>query len=239
MWYLIIAVICFYMIDTVATFVYCYIQEKRQKKKEVDTPQKSKSVVLYESDYKFPKRQIKWLFHIYAGWIRYKLIHLGKIPCHTYRNFMLRHVYRMKLAKTAVIYGGFEIRSPWNIHIADGAIVGDESKLDGRNGIFIGKNVNLSTGVWIWTEQHDINDPHFYSNETGGAVIVQDRVWISSRVTVLPKTKIYESVVVAAGAVVTKNCEAYTIYGGIPAKKIGERSKKLFYEFTGRHEVFW
>lgn len=112
---------------------------KRQKKKEVDTPQKSKSVVLYESDYKFPKRQIKWLFHIYAGWIRYKLIHLGKIPCHTYRNFMLRHVYRMKLAKTAVIYGGFEIRSPWNIHIADGAIVGDESKLDGRNGIFIGK----------------------------------------------------------------------------------------------------
>lgn len=114
-----------------------------------------------------------------------------------------------------------------------------ESKLDGRNGIFIGKNVNLSTGVWIWTEQHDINDPHFYSNETGGAVIVQDRVWISSRVTVLPKTKIYEGAVVAAGAVVTKNCEAYTIYGGIPAKKIGERSKKLFYEFTGRHEVFW
>lgn len=65
------------------------------------------------------------------------------------------------------------------------------------------------------------------------------RVWISSRVTVLPKTKIYEGAVVAAGAVVTKNCEAYTIYGGIPAKKIGERSKKLFYEFTGRHEVFW
>ena len=63
--------------------------------------------------------------------------------------------------------------------------------------------------------------------------------WISSRVTVLPKTKIYEGAVVAAGAVVTKNCEAYTIYGGIPAKKIGERSKKLFYEFTGRHEVFW
>lgn len=58
-------------------------------------------------------------------------------------------------------------------------------------------------------------------------------------VTVLPKTKIYEGAVVAAGAVVTKNCEAYTIYGGIPAKKIGERSKKLFYEFTGRHEVFW
>lgn len=81
MWYLIIAVICFYMIDTVATFVYCYIQGKRQKKKDVDTPQKLKSAVLYESDYKFPKRQIKWLFHIYAGWIRYKLIHLGKIPC--------------------------------------------------------------------------------------------------------------------------------------------------------------
>jgi maltose O-acetyltransferase len=36
--------------------------------------------------------------------------------------------------------------------------------------------------------------------------------------------------VVAAGAVVTKDVETYSIVGGVPAKKIGERSQELRYE---------
>lgn len=83
----------------------------------------------------------------------------------------------MDISKTAVIYGGFEIRAPWKIKIDDGSVIGDECKLDGRNGIKIGKNVNFSTGVWIWTEQHDINDANFESNNSGGPVIIRDRAW--------------------------------------------------------------
>ena len=152
---------------------------------------------------------------------------------------MLRHVYLMKIAKTAVLYGGFEIRAPWNIEIGDGTVIGDESKLDGRNGLVIGKNANFSTGVWIWTEQHDLNDPFFYSNNKGGTVVIGDRAWISSRTTILPRVSIGEGCVIAAGAVITKDCEAFGIYGGIPGKKIGERSHDLRYEFDGSHESFW
>ena len=39
-------------------------------------------------------------------------------------------------------------------------------------------------------------------------------------------------------AVVTKDCEAYGIYAGIPAKKIGVRNNNLQYEFDGRHDWF-
>lgn len=180
-----------------------------------DKPQYTNAEVM---SYRFPKKQIKALFHLYKGWIRYKLNLLGRIPCHAYRNWILRHIYLMKIDKRVVIYGGFEIRFPWKIEVGEGTIIGDECKLDGRNGLKIGRNVNFSTGAWIWTEQHDINDAMFGSNNSGGPVEIGDRAWISSRSVILPHNTIGEGAVVAAGAVVTKSVPAYTIVGGVPAK---------------------
>ena len=145
----------------------------------------------------------------------------------------------MKIAPNVVIYGGFEIRDPWNITIGRGSIIGDESKLDGRNGITIGANVNFSTGVWVWTLEHDLNDPLFSTNEKGGRVIIRDRAWVSARTIILPKVTIEEGAVVAAGAVVTHDCQAYTVYGGVPARIIGERNRNMIYEFNGSYFLAW
>ncbi|WP_216634951.1 acyltransferase [Selenomonas sp. oral taxon 126] len=169
--------------------------------------------------------------------IRYQLRLLGNVPSHRVRNLILTHIYGMKIGKRVVIYGGFEIRSPWNISIDEGTIIGDESKLDGRNEIVIGKNVNFSTGVWIWTEQHDFQSPSFACK--GGKVEIGDHAWISTRSIILPGRKIGEGSVVAAGAVLTKNTEPYGVYGGVPAKKIGERIRHLEYSFNGEHYHFF
>ena len=171
------------------------------------------------------------------SFVDYKLRILGHVPSHRIRNWILRHVYCMKIGKNAVIYGGFEIRAPWNIEIGAGSVIGDESKLDGRNGIFIGENVNISTGVWIWTEEHKIDDPEFV--DKGGPVRIGDRAWISSRVTVPPNLVVGEGPVVVAGAVLTKDAEAYGVYGGIPAKKLRTRERNLTYVFDGKHRHFY
>lgn len=173
------------------------------------------------------------------GYIRYSTMKTGKIPSHTIRDFIYRRVYRIKLAEKAVIYGGSEIRTPQNLYIGEGTIIGDDAKLDARNKIIIGKNVNFSTGVWIWTEQHDPQRHDFASPLGKKTVIINDRAWISSRVTILPGVQIGEGAVIAAGAVVTKDVEPYSIYGGIPAKKIGERNKDLTYEFNGSYLPFY
>jgi acetyltransferase-like isoleucine patch superfamily enzyme len=60
-------------------------------------------------------------------------------------------------------------------------------------------------------------------------VIIDDYVWVGINATVLQGVRIGEGAVVAAGAVVTKNVEPYTIVGGIPAKQIGVRTKNLDY----------
>lgn len=155
--------------------------------------------------------------------LRTKIRHLGSVAWHGYRNFQLRHIYHMKIAKTAVLYGGFEIRDPWNISLGDGSIIGDESKLDGRNGIIIGDNVNFSTGVWIWTEEHDLNDSYFRCNNKGGLVQICDRAWLSCRTIILPGVTIGEGAVIAAGAVVTKNVDDYSIMGET-VRKLGHET---------------
>lgn len=228
-----------YLADHLCTFMYCKLQVEKDKKYGDlmrDKPQFTNEQV---ESYHFQKKQVKRLFHLYKGWIRYKLNVLGKIPCHAYRNWVLRNIYLMKIGKKTVIYGGFEIRFPWKIEIGPGTIIGDECKLDGRNGLKIGENVNFSTGAWIWTEQHDLNDSMFDSNDSGGPVTIGDRAWISSRSVILPKCTIGNGAVVAAGAVVTKSVPAYAIVGGVPAKVIGKRNQDLKYEFTGMHEAFW
>jgi len=240
LWMIVLIIFAFCLLDATITRVYCQMQRNKDKTYGNYTYQKPQYTKEQIAGYRFPQKQVKWMFHVYKGWIRYKLHLLGLVPCHAYRKFMLRHVYLMRIAKTAVLYGGFEIRAPWKIQIGDGSIIGDECKLDGRNGITIGNNVNFSTGVWIWTEQHDINDPDFASNAKGGPVIIEDHAWISSRTVILPDTYVSEGCVLAAGAVASKNLKpSFSVWGGVPAKLIGERNKNLRYKFEGTHEAFW
>ena len=156
-------------------------------------------------------------------WLSLGLI--SYIPIRFVRNFFLR-ILGMKINK-AIVYGTFHIRTPSKISIDEGTVIGHGVTLDGRNGITIGKNVNFSSEVMIWTMQHDYNDPHF--GPVGGPVTIHDYAWISVRAIILPNVTIGEGAVVAAGAVVTKDVEAYTIVGGVPAKKIATRNKLLDY----------
>jgi len=155
-------------------------------------------------------------------------------------SIIYKHIYLINMGKHSIIYFGSEIRASYKLQIGEGSIIGDRSILDARNGIIIGKNVNFSSNVSIWTEQHDHKDPYFACNSTEKfAVKIEDRVWIGPNVIILHSVTIGEGAVVAAGAVVTKDVEPFTIVGGIPAKKIGDRNKDLHYEFKGKPIPFY
>lgn len=164
---------------------------------------------------------------------------VGSIPSHALRNFLYKHVLRVRIGKNAVIYHGLEIRSPWNLVIGQGSIIGDYAVLDARYGITIEDNVNLSSGVWIWTLQHDANSSTFSTEGEEGSVLIKRRAWVSSRTTILPGCTVAEGAVLAAGAVLTKSIEEpFTIWGGLPAKRIGQRNNDLIYKFNGTHRLF-
>jgi acetyltransferase-like isoleucine patch superfamily enzyme len=139
-------------------------------------------------------------------------------------------VYRaagVRLGPRVVIYGGAEIREPKGISIGEGSVIGHRAILDGRGGLSIGKHVNLSTGVWLWTLEHDPADPAF--GVKGGPIVIEDHVWLSAGVQVLTGVTVGEGAVVAAGSVVTKDVPPFTIVGGVPGRAIGERPRGLAY----------
>lgn len=72
-----------------------------------------------------------------------------------------------------------------------------------------------------------------------GPIKIGDRAWLGPDVTVLHSVTIGEGAVVAAGAVVRKDVEPYTLVGGVPAKKIGDRQRGLRYEFPGDPVPFY
>jgi acetyltransferase-like isoleucine patch superfamily enzyme len=153
---------------------------------------------------------------------------IGQIPSHRARAFLHRRLLGMKLAPRACIYGGGEIWTGRRISVGRGSSIGSHVTLDGRAGIAIGEQVNLSSEVAIWTMQHDPRDPSF--GVTSGRVVVGDRAWLSFRCTVLPGVTIGPEAIVAAGAVVTKDVPARAIVGGVPARVIGERPPVTAYE---------
>ncbi|MEO6283038.1 MAG: acyltransferase [Dyadobacter sp.] len=115
------------------------------------------------------------------------------------------------------------------IIIGDNCIVNPDCILDGRNGtIRIHNNVDIGRGTWIFTLEHN---PHSDYHETqSGDVVIEENVWIASRVIILPGVTIGRGSVIACGAVVTKDIPPMSIAGGVPAKVIGTRNSKLLYK---------
>lgn len=102
--------------------------------------------------------------------------------------------------------------------------IGENSRINGchisaSEKIIIGKNVRIGQYVLIMDNDfHQVSD-HFADGKKG-AIIIEDDVWIAAKATVLKGVRIGKGAVVAAGAVVTKNVEPYTLVAGVPAKAI-------------------
>ena len=84
--------------------------------------------------------------------------------------------------------------------------------------VFFGHNVCVLTGT------HDYNqfelDRQYAIPKSGRDVIIKRGAWVASNVTVLGPCVIGEHSVIAAGSVVIGDVLAFTIVGGVPARKI-------------------
>lgn len=157
---------------------------------------------------------------------------VGVLPSYRVRDLVYKHVFGVRMGIGSKIYRSCHMFAPSQIVLHERAVIGEACFLDGRLGIEIHANANLSSEVMIWTLQHDAQARDF--RNIGGKVTIERRAWICARAILLPGVTIGEGAVVGAGAVVTKDVAPYTIVGGVPAMKIGERNRDLRYELTGR-----
>lgn len=89
--------------------------------------------------------------------------------------------------------------------------------------VCIGSNVNLAQGITVTALNHNFEDTTKRIYEQGIStkpVVIGDDVWIGANAVILPGVTIGQHVVVAAGAVVTKDVPDNCVVGGVPAKEI-------------------
>lgn len=121
---------------------------------------------------------------------------------------------------TPEISGMAKIYAPWNLVMRSGCI-GPRVELYNKGRIELGDGVVLSQGSYLCTASHDITDDRM--RLITKPIIIGDNVWVASRAIIIPGVKIGEGAVIAAGAVVTKDVEPWTVVGGNPARFLKKR----------------
>ena len=163
---------------------------------------------------------------IYYGLVLLGNMFINKIPSRHLRKYWLE-LFGAKLGKNSFVSRRVEVLLPMGLIMGNGVNVGWFAELDARGGIEIGNNTVIASHVKIITGSHDVQDPNFTANFA--PVKIGERCWLGTGAIVLEGVTIGDCAVIAAGAVVTKDVEPYTVVGGVPAKRIKERAKDLQY----------
>lgn len=152
---------------------------------------------------------------------------INKLPSRHIRRWFYQ-MLGAKIGKNSFPGRRVEILLPKGLELGDGVAVGWFTELDARGGICIGNNTNISSHVKLITGSHDINDSMFTADFL--PIHIGHHCWIGTGAIILQGVKIGDGAVVAAGAVVSKDVEPWTVVGGIPAKKIRKRPDTVQYK---------
>ena len=165
---------------------------------------------------------------ILAAAIKYTTNHvIVHIPFHSIRCAWYRRVLGWRIGSGVTILMGQHIQmagvrsSGRKVSVGKGTVINNGCLLYTTGGLTIGENVSISSGVWLITGTHDMNDPAFLDDYK--PIVIENHAWIGVRATILAGIIIGEGAVIMAGAVVTKDVPRYAVVGGVPAKVVSQR----------------
>ena len=130
-----------------------------------------------------------------------------------------------------------------NINIGDHVWIGHNNHFMGEGGITIKTGTIISSNVEIWSSNHyfkgdDLQCIPYDKRFIRKPVVIEENVWIGSRVTITPGVVIGEGSVIGAGAVVSKNVPPLAIVGGNPIQIIGYRPKEQYEKLKSEDRIY-
>jgi maltose O-acetyltransferase len=132
--------------------------------------------------------------------------------------------YRMLGARihTGNIFPGLRIYGAMrNVEIGRRTFLNAECYLEAVGPIRIGEGCQFGPQAMVVTSHHPtLPDGTVSRVAEPRPVTIGDRVWVGARAQILPGVHIAADAVIAAGAVVTKDCPVAGVYAGVPARLI-------------------
>lgn len=137
-----------------------------------------------------------------------------------WRSFVLK-IMGAKIGSHCNFSNSCRIWAPWNLNVGQYVAFGPHSECYNVANVTIGSMVTISQDAYICTASHDITSIN--KPLKTASIMIGDYAWICAKSIVLPGVKMNEGSVAAAGAVVTKDVDSWTVVGGNPAKFIKKR----------------
>lgn len=138
-----------------------------------------------------------------------------------HRSELLRKLFG-SVGDNIYVESTFRCDYGYNIHVGDGFYANFDCVILDVCEVRIGNNCLLAPGVHIYTATHPLDPVSRCERyeEFGKPVTIGDNVWIGGRAMINPGVTIGNNVVVASGAVVTKDIPDNVVVGGNPARII-------------------
>jgi len=123
-----------------------------------------------------------------------------------------------------------------NIKIGSNIHIGCYNFYSGNNGIVLEDFVQMAPRISLLSASDDFSGNSLVGpclpdelkpRLMKGAIVLKRHVLIGTNSVVMPGVTISEGASIGAYSLVKGDCEAWAIYGGVPAKKIKERSQKM------------
>jgi len=127
----------------------------------------------------------------------------------------------------AIRAGSMLLPSGGFITIGDRSTINHYVVINGEGGITIGYDVMIAAFCSMFAANHNFSRTDIPMSLQGtsskGGIVIENDVWIGASAVILDGVTIGRGSIVAAGSVVTRNVQPFTMVRGVPAKPFGKR----------------
>ena len=155
-------------------------------------------------------------------------------PLHAWRALLLR-CFGARLGPHCHIYPRARIWAPWNLECADAVSIADEAEIYNPSRISLGSHAIVSQQAYVCGATHDYNDPSFPL--ISFPMTIGSWAWICARASIAPGVNVGAGAVLGLGSVATHDLACWTVYAGVPARAIKQRTMHEQAKGSATHHV--
>jgi len=141
---------------------------------------------------------------------------------HGWRALLLR-AFGARIGPRTHIYPKARIWAPWNLECEDVVAIGDDAIVYNPAPVRLGSHSIVSEQAYLCGATHDYNQPAFPM--VWAPITIEQYAWICARACVQMGVTVREGAILGLGAVATSDLEPWSIYAGVPARRVKARPR--------------
>ncbi|MGC9292894.1 MAG: putative colanic acid biosynthesis acetyltransferase [Acidobacteriaceae bacterium] len=139
-----------------------------------------------------------------------------------WRAWLLR-LFGAKLGAHCHFYPQSRVWAPWELECEDTVIVADRAELYNPSRLYLASHAIISQDAYLCGATHDYNNPAF--PVVSYPMRIGRYAWVAARACVSPGVNVGEGAILGLASVATRDLEPWSIYAGVPAKKVKDRTR--------------